>query len=58
MEINPKFKVGDKVKSVFDGETIGIGEIQEVIVEVRYKVKFKGVDRPYKEFEDQLYLDK
>ena len=56
MEIHPKFSIGNKVVSKFKddwNEFNGEGVIEEVIVLVKYKVKFKG-DRSGKFLEDDL----
>lgn len=63
MEINPKFKVGDKVINTYDQQDsqyeLGDGVVEEVIVQVRYKVRFrKDNNRTYKCFEDELDLSK
>ena len=59
MEIKPKFKVGDKVFNIYDTEgsqeNLGDGVVEEVMVQVRYKVKFKKEkSRTYNVFEDEL----
>jgi hypothetical protein len=63
MEINPKFKVGDKVFNIYDTEgsqeDLGEGLIEEVIVQVKYKVRFrKDNNRTYKCLEDELSYNK
>lgn len=56
MEINPKFNVGEMVVSKYKDDWDqfkGEGEVEEVIVSVRYKVKFHN-ERRGKFLEEEL----
>lgn len=56
MEINPKFSIGDKVISKYgdEDEYNQEGEILEVIIQTKYKVKFGNLKTIFNVFEEDI----